>query len=216
MTPEFKSFDKIARLNREVVVTEKIDGTNGCIYVSEDGGLIAGSRSRWITPEDDNFGFARWVQDNAAELVRLGPGYHYGEWWGAGIGRRYDLNEKRFSLFNVGRWGDEQAAGCAKCGLSASTWAPNVCERCKTTRPAARQPRPACCSVVPVLARGPDIRRATETALSLLRSAGSLAAPGFMNPEGIVIFHTAASALFKVTLEGDEAPKSKVQVEITA
>ena len=28
---EFKEFDKIARLNREVVVTEKIDGTNGLV-----------------------------------------------------------------------------------------------------------------------------------------------------------------------------------------
>jgi len=30
---EFTEFPKIARLSREVIVTEKIDGTNGCIYI---------------------------------------------------------------------------------------------------------------------------------------------------------------------------------------
>jgi hypothetical protein len=67
--------------------------------------------------------------------------------------------------------------------------------------------RPACCHVVPELARGMDIRSVTEDALAALRSGGSVAAPGFAKPEGVVIFHTAGSYLFKVTLEKDEAPK---------
>lgn len=37
----------------------------------------------------------------------LGPGRHFGEWWGSGIQRRYGIDEKRFSLFNVGRWNAE-------------------------------------------------------------------------------------------------------------
>lgn len=45
------------------------------------------------------------------------------------------------------------------------------------------------------------------TALQELKWHGSKAAPDFMNPEGIVIFHTAANVMFKVTLEGDEKPK---------
>ena len=61
---EFKEFEKISRLNREVIVTEKIDGTNGLVWVSDDSTVVrAGSRSRWITPEADNFGFARWVAE---------------------------------------------------------------------------------------------------------------------------------------------------------
>lgn len=32
---EFKEFPKIPRLNREFTITEKIDGTNGCIVVEE-------------------------------------------------------------------------------------------------------------------------------------------------------------------------------------
>jgi hypothetical protein len=180
---EFREFEKISRLNRDVVVTEKIDGTNGLVWVSDDGLTVrAGSRSRWITPESDNFGFARWVEDHADELRLLGPGYHYGEWWGSGIQRRYGLTEKRWSLFNVARWGDDAA-------------------------------RPKCCHVVPTLASGMGLAdvegSAVGDALRLLRTAGSQASPGFMKPEGVVVYHTAARTLFKVTLERDEAPKGQ-------
>lgn len=78
---EFVEFPKIARLNREIVVTEKIDGTNAQIFIrpESDGGfefgtdthvdlpdgsqgfIRAGSRTRWISTQDDNFGFAQWV-----------------------------------------------------------------------------------------------------------------------------------------------------------
>ena len=102
--PGFIEFPKIARLARECIVTEKIDGTNGVICITEDGDLFAGSRSQWITPAQDNYGFAKWVEGNKAELLKLGPGYHYGEWWGQGIQRNYSLREKRWSLFNVSRW----------------------------------------------------------------------------------------------------------------
>src|SRR5436305_1822690 len=100
---EFNAFPKIARLNRECVITEKIDGTNASILIDEDGVVMAGSRTRWITPENDNFGFAKWVEANKSELMKLGVGHHFGEWWGSGIQRGYGLTkgEKRFSLFNV-------------------------------------------------------------------------------------------------------------------
>ena len=44
--------------------------------------------------------------------------------------------------------------------------------------------------------------------LERLRASGSFAAPGFMNPEGVVVFHTASGTFFKKTLEKDEQPKS--------
>lgn len=173
--PPFEAFPKIARLNREYVITEKIDGTNAQVVVDDDGRVWAGSRKRRITVGDDNFGFAKWVVQHYEELQGLGPGTHYGEWWGGGIQRGYGLIEKRFSLFNVARW---------------SEW------------------RPACCDVVPVLTRNTKFMDyQAEVALNRLRVWGSLAAPGFMRPEGIVIFHSASNQLFKATLEGDEKPK---------
>ncbi len=172
---EFKEFPKMPRLSREVIVTEKIDGTNAQVCITEDGRILAGSRTRWITPEADNFGFAAWVRDNADDLAKLGPGIHFGEWWGAGIQRRYGLAEKRFSLFNVARWGDS---------------------------------RPACCDVVPVLYRGLFCTSVVEQCISDLRQNGSRAAPGFMRPEGVVVFHVAGNVGFKKTLEKDEVPKT--------
>lgn len=207
---DFVPFPKIARFSREVIVTEKIDGTNAQVHIADDGTITAGSRSRWITPEDDNHGFARWVAEHADDLRKLGPGSHFGEWWGAGVQRRYDLKEKRFSLFNVGRWGDEREAKCPKCFLSRfETWAPAACERCGTERPPEPVRRPACCHVVPTLWRGTmDVCDAGRL-VRQLGEQGSVAAPGFMKPEGIVIFHVASGQLFKKTLDKDDEPKSK-------
>jgi hypothetical protein len=188
---EFEEFPKMARLSREVIITEKIDGTNAQVYIEalegyplndpdciaqKDGlAMFVGSRSRWITPEDDNFGFAQWAYAHADELFMLGPGRHFGEWWGQGIQRKYGLDEKRLSLFNVSRWGDEH---------------------------------PACCHVVPTLFRGEFDTEVIAKVLYNLGQSGSVAAPGFMKPEGIVVFHTAQNAGFKKTLEKDDVPKS--------
>jgi len=175
--PEFHVFSKIPRFRRDIVITEKIDGTNAQVFVSDSGDVLAGSRTRWITKESDNFGFAAWVEKHADELRGLGPGRHYGEWWGPGIQRGYGMANKKFSLFNVSKWED----------------------------PAAR---PACCSVVPVLYKGPLLEYSVNAALHRLGEDGSLASPGFMRPEGIVIFHTASGHLYKVTLENDSKSKT--------
>jgi hypothetical protein len=84
---EFKPFGKIYRMSRECVVTEKIDGTNASIFIGEAGEFMPASRTRWITREDDNYGFAAWAMDNKNELLELGPGHHFGEWWGQKIQR---------------------------------------------------------------------------------------------------------------------------------
>lgn len=103
---EFKPWPKITRFEnrRYPIFTEKIDGTNACIAIGEDGFSHVQSRNKIITPSDDNYGFAGWVERNKEEVMKLGKGYHFGEWWGLGIGRGYDQTEKRFSLFNTLRW----------------------------------------------------------------------------------------------------------------
>lgn len=109
---DFQDFPKMARLTRRVIITEKIDGTNAQVFIGDDGTMKFGSRTRWITPKDDNYGFARWATRHADELRELGPGRHFGEWWGQGIQRGYGLVEKRFSLFNVQRWAESRPACC--------------------------------------------------------------------------------------------------------
>lgn len=100
----FKPWPKIPRWSRDIVITEKIDGTNASIYIDEQGRFLAGSRTRWLTLESDNFGFCKWAHDNKDELMKLGVGTHFGEWWGVGIQRGYGLSERRFSLFNTSKW----------------------------------------------------------------------------------------------------------------
>lgn len=174
---EFKEFPSIARLSRDMIVTEKLDGTNAQVHVTEDGQVFAGSRNRWLTLEQDNFGFASWVTAHADELRLLGPGSHYGEWWGNGIQRGYGLanGDKRFSLFNVSRWTDDK--------------------------------RPACCHVVPTLLRHTFDSGKVDEVLSSLALMGSHAAPGFMKPEGVVVFHAASGQLFKKTLDKNDGHK---------
>lgn len=191
MSVLFKEYPKTARLNREIVVTEKIDGTNAGIQIvpdfesddlpgyelaRKDGfALFAQSRSKLIKPGEDNHGFAGWVQGNADALFALGPGTHFGEWWGAGINKRYPGAPKKFSLFNTARWSD----------------------------PATR---PAIVDVVPVLYQGPFAEAAIVWELGLLRSNGSRVWPG-AKAEGVCVFHTAANIVFKVTCEKDETWK---------
>lgn len=213
----FQPWPKIARLNRDITITEKLDGTNAAVVIVEvpdftaataeeypnasasvlsgvPGGerhcylVFAQSRTRFITPgkSTDNYGFAGWVQRNAQALVEtLGEGTHFGEWWGAGIQSGYGLTggDKRFSLFNTKRWtsdeGLEAIVGSGVQGLD----------------------------VVPVLYEGPFSQPHIQGALVALSFDGSAAAPGFDRPEGIVVYHHASRDMFKVTLEGDEAPK---------
>lgn len=108
---DWQKFPKITRyLNIEFTITEKIDGTNAAIEFEQGGFLVnAYSRTRPITPADDNYGFARWVYDNTEELYEFfGPGLHFGEWWGSGIQKRYGAylpkGQKFFSPFNVKRF----------------------------------------------------------------------------------------------------------------
>ena len=207
MDLKFQSWPKIPRLRRDMTITEKIDGTNAAVGIltasdeafgdyAQPGDVFlegqlyrvyAQSRKRLITPEDDNYGFAKWAFQNREHLVSvLGPGLHFGEWWGQGVQRSYGLDHKRFSLFNTSRWGwlNIPEAREAK-GVHDQLWS------------------------VPVLSQHTFDTFDINDALDELKIHGSQAAPGFMNPEGIIVYHHAANAMFKVTIDGDEKGKGE-------
>lgn len=201
MNLEFEAFPKIGRLKRPIVVTEKLDGTNAQIVVSR-ADLVEGavpesaiavvadeipyyvlfaSRSKYIKVGDDNYGFAAHFTPMAQQLAAaLGEGRHFGEWWGKGIQRGYGLTEKRFTLFNTMRWDS-----------------PEQLERLV----------PVDIHVVPVLYQGPMTD--TQPYINLLKETGSFASMGYMDPEGIVIYHMATRTMFKQTIDKDEEPKGK-------
>ena len=170
---EFESFGKIPRLSRECLITEKIDGTNAQIGITENSEFYVGSRNRWLVAPNgvigENYGFASWALQNKDELIAgLGPGRHFGEWWGPGIQRGYGIGERRFSLFNAKRW---------------------------TLK------KPDCCHVVPILYQGVFSTDAVDQCLAYLAEKGSVAAPGFMQPEGIIVQHYASGTVFKKTID---------------
>jgi RNA ligase-like protein len=180
--PEFKPWGKTPRWNGlGVTITEKLDGTNALVCV-QDGRVYAGSRNRWLTldKKGDNYGFAFWCKENETELLKLGDGYHYGEWWGTGIGRGYGRvggefrnpnNYRTFSLFNTRRWDNPS--------------------------------RPACCDVVPTLYNGVLAFDKLDEMLSELRTNGSVAQPGYMRPEGVVLYIHQLDQKFKVVFDKD-------------
>jgi hypothetical protein len=209
---EPKYFNSIPRLSRNMTITEKLDGTNGVIelFSIEDfetkdfldkGGTIDGahpiihtpyiirclSRNIILQPEKskDNAGFCHWVFGNLYDIINLGPGSHAGEWWGQGIQRNYGLKEKRFSLFAVHRWIRPDMESFVKGSED-------------------RKSAPACCHVVPMIFSGPFDTNLIDIELKRLANYGSYAAPDFMKPEGIIIYHEAAKQLFKKTIEKDE------------
>lgn len=102
-TPPFQKYPKTPRLFRDVVITEKIDGTNGLLQFGTAGDLLVGSRNRWITPGEDNHAFAAWAYEHQEALFEaLGPGRFHGEWYGPGIqGNPLNVPERRFALFNT-------------------------------------------------------------------------------------------------------------------
>ena len=197
----FVKYGKTPRLYRDVTITEKLDGTNSQLvfmnapygerhpdYVSsfldEDGVpvfLYCGSRNRLITPGNgtDNYGFAGWAQENALDLFEaLGVGRHYGEWYGLGIARGYDLPEKRWALFNPHRY-----AGI------------NLPPRVET---------------VPLVMQRNFGAIDFQSVLADLQASGSLASPGFMNPEGVIVRHSASKAIYKLLI-GDDGTNNKVK-----
>jgi hypothetical protein len=194
--PPFEPFPKIPRWSRDIVITEKIDGTNGRIVVLPDGRCIAGSKNRYLSVDSrDGFGFAQWVEQNYKLLAMLlGTGTHLGEWWGEGIQRGYGVRRKKFSLFNVSRW----AHPCEYYPLGGKEfWGGAWAEHADAIG----------LDVVPVLYVGENTNYSIHLALSRLQVGGSVAAPGFTNPEGVIIYHTAANSMFKKTIAKDEEGK---------
>ncbi len=190
-TPEFIAWPKISLLaNEHMTITEKIDGTNACIQIIKNEfdqySIYAQSRTRLITPANDNYGFAKWVNTHFHSLVPdLGEGVHFGEWWGQGIQRNYGMTEKRFSLFNTFRW--DAARGHFKTpGLD----------------------------VVPLLHEGPRFCPDTIDGVheQLIRG-GSRAAHGFMKPEGVVVYLAEARVSYKITDAAAGPSKPRLETE---
>jgi hypothetical protein len=227
--PDFKAWPKIGRLNRNIIITEKLDGTNAAVVIWQERepdpftgktdhtstGKLTGqwrvaaqSRTRVLAPGKDNAGFGQWVDANRDALIyALGEGTHFGEWWGKGIQRGYGVEGKTFSLFNTRKWFQTE---------KGHPW--------QLTQPLQDvRAQGLAITVVPVLYEGPwmgvvgykdepesrRMRFVPEFMIEWLRKDGSVAVPG-QKAEGIVVFHEATGQLFKATIDHDEKHKNEV------
>lgn len=173
---DFESFASIERVQQPIIITEKIHGTNAQILI-DGSDIYAGSRTRWVTPDDDNYDFAKWVYGSREELIaKLGDGRHYGEWYGRGINAGYGLKERRFALFNTTRWNPVRDEG----GL------------------------PERVDVVPVLYQGPFGGNVIADTLAELKASGSRLVPGYTKPEGVVVFFARTNMFLKSTFEAED------------
>ncbi len=96
-------------LNGEVHLSYKIDGSNGCIYLKDNGELGFGSRKRDLSITEDNMGFmASFIADETLyskykEILKKNPNYIiYGEWLVPVTIKRYNINAwKKFYVFDI-------------------------------------------------------------------------------------------------------------------
>lgn len=82
----------------------KLDGTNAAVQVATDGRICAQSRSNIITPEQDNMGFAKWVDENKEYFSKLAGSGHltvFGEWCGKGIQKGAAISQLDHKVFAV-------------------------------------------------------------------------------------------------------------------
>ncbi len=212
---EFVGHPKTKRFFRDIVVTEKLDGTNACVileplYDNENprvqvddflldfgimdeatqkrinGGIgiyhykgtdfIVGaqSRNRLITPAQDNAGFAKWVVNNIVTLIE-------------------DLGPGR----HMGEWYGQGIQ--RNYGLDHKRFALFNTHRYSKTEFTTPN-----LSTVPVLYHGPLSELGIKATAAELRMFGSQAVEGFMNPEGVCVYHEQARQIFKYTPDHNE------------
>lgn len=84
----------------------KIDGANTSVHV-KDGTVMAQSRVKMLTVDDDLYGFAKWVDANRDYWSAISDDYLvvFGEWAGKGIQKRNvavaNVGKKFFAVFAV-------------------------------------------------------------------------------------------------------------------
>lgn len=113
-TKEFKKYQHIERFGTDEVqnielgecyVFPKIDGTNGCVWIDENGDIQAGSRNRHLSIDNDNAGFLKWVKDqeNILTYLKENPTHRlFGEWLVPHSLKTYRKDAwKKFYVFDV-------------------------------------------------------------------------------------------------------------------
>lgn len=120
---EFKKYQHLERFGTEDVdgieigecfVFHKLDGTNGSVWLDDEGNMKAGSRNRTLTLENDNAGFYAHVisNENINNYLKKHPTHRlYGEWLVPHTLKTYQEDAwRRFYVFDVCIDKDEESS----------------------------------------------------------------------------------------------------------
>jgi hypothetical protein len=220
---KFVEFKKIPRLSRDIIVTEKIDGSNGqicvfslesikkefavieqmyewieqfCLYIHPENPHVEESDKLYLFAASRN----RWLstgKQNDNHTFAYWVKEHGAELVMLGEGRHY--GEYMGKGIQRGYGLEEKRFYLFNVSKWQNKNLPLVDEKQKYP--------PSCCEVVPILYEGMFDTNVINVALEDLRVNGSKAVPNFKPAEGICIFHCAAGQYFKKTIVGDDKPK---------
>ena len=220
---EFTPWPKIARLNRDIFITEKLDGTNAAVLIVEQpfGGGEFPDFNRIAIVVDDSRRDENGVPAEEFHVYAqsrnrfITPGKSTDNYGFAGWVEEHA--EELVLALGAGRhFGEWWGAGIQRgYGLEPGDKRFSLFDYKKWTTLFAEDDANQLAfysvpglGLVPKIYEGPFSGLIIEDAVSLLRLGGSFAA-NYPRPEGIVVWHTAARISFKVTLEDDAAPAKK-------
>lgn len=196
---EFKPWPKIPRYNRGILITEKIDGTNAQIrFVSDERPHLDGEVGEPFRSSDGRHLVHTFVGSRKRWIRPGDDNYGFAGWVEP---RREELCE---ALGMGGHYGEWYGVGVQRgYGLVERRLALFNVDKAEAVADLDNV------EVVPTLWRGDWID--PNSMVNILREDGSLAVPGYMQPEGVVVYHYAARQGFKILLEGDEVPKGVME-----
>lgn len=216
--PEFHEFGKIYRLFRDVIVTEKVDGTNAAIGISLDvpygygdgevvgPGIVVNTAMAHADDPDLRVGWAPvYVYAQSRKKIIM-PGKSTDNFGFAGWVRDH-AEELAAGLGEGLHFGEWWGLGIQRgYGLDEKRFSLFNCQRWAGT-PIVES---GLVHVVPTVGVDDtlDTNRVRDAA-ELLRARGSYAAPGFMSPEGLVIHHRQSGWNFKYTIDDGDAHKER-------
>ena len=212
MTIAFQEWPKTSRFFRDIVITEKIDGTNAAVGIVKLGAEDLDENS---DPIDANLITIQEVEvegqwavyglyaQSRNKLIRPGKATD-NQGFAGWVGQNPEgLVRHLGEGLHFGEWwgsGIQRGYGLTKGEKHFSLFNTHRFENIQ----ADSDDLVRC---VPILYQGPMVEKEITAALDYLDNNGSEAAPRFPNPEGICIYHTSSRLVQKVTLDNNDAGK---------
>lgn len=233
MAIDFLAWPKISRLNRDMIVTEKIDGTNAAVIIESHGVHPGESVAEYIGEQDQTYSTFRTrlaVLNEGTDQAIEWPGMY--EVFEIGAQSRKRLIAPQDDNFGFASWvwanADSLLDALGEGRHFGEWWGSGIQrgyglpkgEKCFSLFNVSRYREIRFSEfgldnvgIVPVLYEGPFSQKIIDGLVEELRRDGSFVGSlalteRFPRPEGVVVFHVHGNHLYKVTCEADSVPKT--------